>query len=38
VREIEDLVSGKRHTLEWSGVRLRIDPQQDPALLLRCLA
>jgi len=22
--------------LEWGGVRLRIDQQQDPALLFRC--
>ena len=27
----------KRHVLEWGGVRLRIDQQQDPALLFRCL-
>jgi len=38
VREIEDLVSGKRHVLEWGGVRLRIDQSQDPALLFRCIA
>ena len=37
VREIEDLLSGRRHTLEWGGVRLRIDQKQDPALLFRCL-
>jgi starch synthase (maltosyl-transferring) len=36
VREVENLVSGERHAIEWGGVRLRIDPQQDPALLLRC--
>jgi len=23
--------------IEWGGVRLRIDQQQDPALLIRCL-
>jgi hypothetical protein len=23
--------------IEWGGVRLRIDQQQDPALLFRCL-
>jgi len=38
VREIEDLVSGERHVLEWGGVRLRIDQSQDPALLFRCIA
>jgi starch synthase (maltosyl-transferring) len=36
VHSIEDLVTGERHTIEWGGVRLRIDPQNDPALLLRC--
>ena len=38
VRAIENLVTGERHLLEWSGVRLRIDPQEDPALLFRCYA
>ncbi|MET0631920.1 MAG: alpha-1,4-glucan--maltose-1-phosphate maltosyltransferase [Xanthobacteraceae bacterium] len=38
VRAIEDLITGERHILEWGGVRLRIDQQQDPALLFRCLA
>ncbi len=38
VNAIENLVSGECHTLEWGGVRLRIDPQQDPALLFRCHA
>jgi starch synthase (maltosyl-transferring) len=38
VRAIENLISGERHILEWGGVRLRIDQQQDPALLFRCLA
>ncbi len=36
VTAIENLVSGERHTLEWGGVRLRIDPDHDPALLFRC--
>jgi starch synthase (maltosyl-transferring) len=35
---LENLVTGERHTLEWGGVRLRIDGQQDPALLFRCLS
>ncbi|MFL6799603.1 MAG: alpha-1,4-glucan--maltose-1-phosphate maltosyltransferase [Xanthobacteraceae bacterium] len=38
VREIENLVSGERYLLEWGGIRLQIDPQQDPALLFRCSA
>ena len=38
VRAIENLITGERHILEWGGVRLRIDQQQDPALLFRCLA
>jgi starch synthase (maltosyl-transferring) len=24
--------------VEWGGIRLRIDPAHDPALLFRCLA
>jgi starch synthase (maltosyl-transferring) len=38
VRSIENLVTGQRHVLEWGGVRLRIDPQLDPALVFRCYA
>ena len=38
VRVIENLVTGERHMLEWNGVRLRIDPSNDPALLFRCYA
>ena len=38
VKSIENLVTGERHTLEWGGVRLRIDQDQDPALLFRCIA
>jgi starch synthase (maltosyl-transferring) len=37
VKSIENLVTGERHVIEWGGVRLRIDQQQDPALLFRCL-
>src|SRR5262249_38617587 len=36
VKLIENLVTGERHIIEWGGVRLRIDQQQDPALLFRC--
>ena len=38
VRAIENLTTGERHMLEWGGVRLRIDPANDPALLFRCIA
>jgi len=38
VKAIENLITGERHVLEWGGVRLRIDQQQDPALLFRCFA
>jgi starch synthase (maltosyl-transferring) len=36
VSAIENLATGERHMVEWGGVRLRIDPQQDPMLLFRC--
>jgi len=38
VREVENLVTGERLLLEWGGVRLRIDPVDDPALIFRCIA
>jgi starch synthase (maltosyl-transferring) len=38
VRAIKDLITGEQHTLEWGGVRLRIDQRQDPALLFACCA
>ena len=38
VREIENLITGERRPIEWGGVLLRIDQEQDPALLFRCLA
>jgi starch synthase (maltosyl-transferring) len=38
VNAVEDLATGERRPLEWGGLRLRIDPSQDPALLFRCLA
>ena len=34
----ENLLTGERHAVEWSGLRLRIDPSHDPALLFRCMA
>jgi len=38
VAALENLFTGERHPVEWGGIRLRIDPQRDPALLFRCLA
>jgi starch synthase (maltosyl-transferring) len=35
---LENLITGERYPLEWGGIRLRIDPARDPALLFRCLA
>ena len=36
VRALVDLKGGQRHVLEWGGVRLKIDPSVDPALIFRC--
>jgi starch synthase (maltosyl-transferring) len=36
VRAIQNLLTDERHTVEWGGVRLSIDPSHDPALLFRC--
>jgi starch synthase (maltosyl-transferring) len=38
VRAIENLATGEQRLLEWGGTRLRIDPNDDPALLFRCVA
>jgi starch synthase (maltosyl-transferring) len=38
VAAVENLLTGERHPVEWGGIRLRIDPVRDPALLFRCLA
>jgi starch synthase (maltosyl-transferring) len=38
VAALENILTGERHAVEWGGVRLRIDPERDPALLFRCLA
>ena len=38
VAALENLLTGERFGLEWGGVRLRIDPDRDPALLFRCVA
>jgi starch synthase (maltosyl-transferring) len=36
VKSIQNLITGERHIIEWGGVRLRIDPKQDPMLMMRC--
>jgi starch synthase (maltosyl-transferring) len=36
VKSIENVITGERHAIEWGGVRLRIDQEQDPALIFRC--
>ena len=38
VSAVENLLTGERHRVEWGGIRLRIDPAADPALLFRCVA
>ena len=38
VAAVENLITGERSPVEWGGIRLRIDPMHDPALLFRCLA
>ena len=38
VAAVENLLTGERHPIEWGGIRLRIDPARDPAVMLRCLA
>ncbi|MDA9404941.1 maltotransferase domain-containing protein [Bradyrhizobium sp. CCBAU 45389] len=38
VTALENLLTGEQSRIEWGGVRLRIDPDRDPALLFRCLA
>ncbi|HXN66640.1 MAG TPA: maltotransferase domain-containing protein [Bradyrhizobium sp.] len=38
VAALENLFTGERCPVEWGGIRLRIDPVRDPALLFRCLA
>jgi starch synthase (maltosyl-transferring) len=37
VTAVENLITGERSPVEWGGIRLRIDPEHDPALLFRCL-
>ena len=38
VAAVENLMTGERYPVEWGGIRVRIDPVRDPALLFRCLA
>jgi starch synthase (maltosyl-transferring) len=37
VAAVENLLTGERQTVNWGGVRLYINPLEDPALLFRCL-
>ncbi|MGC1792004.1 MAG: alpha-1,4-glucan--maltose-1-phosphate maltosyltransferase, partial [Pseudolabrys sp.] len=38
VAAVENIVTGERYPIEWGGIRVRIDPSRDPAVLFRCLA
>jgi starch synthase (maltosyl-transferring) len=38
VAAVDNLVTGERVPLDWGGIKLRIEPDRDPALFLRCLA
>ncbi len=38
VAAVENLVSGVRTVLDWGGLSVRIEPEHDPAVFLRCLA
>jgi starch synthase (maltosyl-transferring) len=38
VAAVENLASGARRVLDWGGLSLRIEPDRDPAVFLRCLA
>jgi starch synthase (maltosyl-transferring) len=38
IMAVENLITSERTSVEWGGIRLRIDPARDPALLFRCLA
>jgi starch synthase (maltosyl-transferring) len=37
IRALRNLASGEERRLEWGGVRLRLDPQADPALVFQCV-
>jgi starch synthase (maltosyl-transferring) len=38
VATVENLITGERSALDWGGIKLRIEPDRDPALFFRCLA
>jgi starch synthase (maltosyl-transferring) len=38
VAAVENLVSRARTVLDWGGLSVRIEPDRDPAVFLRCLA
>src|SRR5260370_10274145 len=38
VTALRNVITGERYPVEWGGIRLRIDPVRDPAVLFRCLA
>ncbi len=38
VAAVENLVTGEQSALDWGGIKLRIEPDRDPALFFRCLA
>jgi starch synthase (maltosyl-transferring) len=38
VAAVENLVTGEKTVLDWGGIKLRIEPDRDPALFFRCLA
>jgi starch synthase (maltosyl-transferring) len=35
---VENLVTRERSALNWGGIKVRIEPDRDPALFFRCLA
>jgi starch synthase (maltosyl-transferring) len=37
-KAVENLITGERSALDWGGIKLRIEPDRDPALFFRCLA
>ena len=38
VAALENIFTGERYPGVWGGIRLRLDPVRDPALLFSCLA
>ncbi|WP_423959473.1 alpha-1,4-glucan--maltose-1-phosphate maltosyltransferase [Bradyrhizobium sp.] len=38
IAAVENILTGERYPLDWGGLRVRIDPSRDPAILLRGLA